>query len=73
MNWYFLLTSAVLFAMLYYPVHKMIYIMSVRRMQKKLKKDLNDKEQLGQKRRAHFVTIILLVIFSAIYNSYVLS
>ena len=62
--------SLLLFAMLYYPTYRLVLTMSVRRLQKKLKKELDEQEVSGQTRRAHFITIILLVIFSATYNAY---
>ncbi len=62
----------VLVAVLYYPVYRLILTVSVGRLQKKKNAILNEEEIKGQSRRAHFITIILLPLFSYIYNTHLM-
>ena len=64
----FFLWWLLLAAMLFYPVSKLIWVMSVRRLQKKLGRSLDDEELLGQKRRARVLAVILVMIVAFIYN-----
>jgi len=70
MNTYtwFWVSVAVLGAMLFYPASKMIWVLSVRRMQKKLGRALSDEELRGQRRRAWFLAFFLCAIFSLLFN-----
>lgn len=59
---------AVLALMLFFPVSKMIWVLSIRRMQRKLGRELSDREIYGQRRRARFLAAFLCVIFSFLFN-----
>ncbi len=61
--WWLLLS-----ALLFYPVFKLIWILSVRRLQKKLARELDAEEMLGQKRRARVLAVLLVMFFSFMYN-----
>ena len=61
--WVFLLA-----ALLFFPVSKLIWVVSVRREQRKLKKELNEKELGAQKQRARFLAAVLCFFFSVLYN-----
>jgi hypothetical protein len=61
--WVFLLA-----ALLFYPVSKLIWVISVRREQRKLKKELSEMELTAQKQRARFLAILLCFFFSVFYN-----
>ncbi len=63
-----LLGVVILAALLYYPVYRLILVLSVGRLQKKLGKPLSEEEINGQKRRALFISILLVPVFSYIYN-----
>jgi len=63
----FFLWWLLLSAMLFYPVSKLIWVLSVRRLQKKLARELNEEELLGQKRRARFLSVITSMAFAYIY------
>ena len=53
---------------LYFPVTKMIWVLSVRRLERKYKKKLTDVERKLQLNRARFISIILVIIFSYFFN-----
>ena len=65
---FYLLSVMFLAILLYYPVNKLIFILSVRRYEKKIGDSLNDKELKGQLTRSRFISIILIVIFSSLFN-----
>jgi hypothetical protein len=65
---FYLLSVMFLAILLYYPVNKLIFILSVRRYEKKIGDSLNDKELKGQLIRSRFISIILIVIFSSLFN-----
>ena len=65
---FYLLSVILLSLLLYYPVNKLIFILSVRRFEKKIGNTLNDKELKGQLVRSRFISIILIIIFSSLFN-----
>jgi len=65
---YFLLSVLVLAAMLFIPVSNLIYTFSVRRLQRREQRDLEDSELIGQRRRARFVTGFVATLFSLLFN-----
>lgn len=64
----FLLWVLVLAALLFYPVSKLIWVLSVRRMQRKLARELSDDEIHAQQARARFIGAILALLFAFLYN-----
>ena len=65
---YYLLSVIILTLLLYYPVNKLIFVLSVRRLEKKTGKNLSNMEKLGQLKRSRFVSIILILLFSCLFN-----
>ena len=63
---------AVLAGLLVLPVSKLVWVLSVRRMERRLGHPLTDQERLGQRGRAWFVAIILCALFSAMFNYQIL-
>ena len=59
--------------LLYIPVSVLIYIFSVRRLEKKLKRPLELAELKGQKRRANFIATFVCLAFSILFNFRLLS
>jgi hypothetical protein len=68
MNLNFYLSVAVLAVLLFFPVSKMIWVLSVRRAQKKLGRELNQEEINGQRARARFIAVLLVIPFSWVFN-----
>jgi len=65
---YFCLWWVLLAVALFFPVSKLIWVMSVRRLQRKLARELDDAELNGQRTRARVLATVLCLAFSFIYN-----
>ena len=65
---YYLLSVIILTLLLYYPVNKLIFVLSVRRLEKKTGKNLSNIEKSGQLKRSRFISIILILLFSCLFN-----
>jgi hypothetical protein len=65
---YFLLSVLVLAALLFFPISKLIWVFSVRRLQRKLNRELNQTEIAGQMTRARFISIFVSLLFSYLFN-----
>ncbi|MEN8131109.1 MAG: hypothetical protein ABFS45_13125 [Pseudomonadota bacterium] len=68
MNTYFYLSVAVLALLLFFPTSKLIWVLSVRRLQRKSGRELSNDEINGQKARARFIAFLLVLAFSWIFN-----
>lgn len=60
--------TGVLAALLFFPVSKLIWVVSVRRLERKFDKKLTDDEISGQLRRARFISVIVCIFFAALFN-----
>ncbi|NNF95951.1 MAG: hypothetical protein HKM94_03365 [Halobacteria archaeon] len=65
---YFFVSVFVLALLLFFPISKLIWVISVRRLQRKLKRELNETELAGQMTRARFISIFVSLIFSYLFN-----
>lgn len=65
---FFLVSVIVLAVLLFIPVSKLIWVISVRRLQRKLNRELNETELAGQMTRARFISIFVSLIFSYLFN-----
>ena len=63
---------AALAAALFWPVSKLVWVLSVRRLERKLGQPLSDQDRLGQLNRARFVAIVVCVAFAALFNYHLL-
>lgn len=63
----------VLAGMLFFPASKMIWILSVRRLERRENRQLSDQERDGQKNRARFIAAFVCLVFSALFNLRVLN
>ncbi|MDH3689005.1 MAG: hypothetical protein OEU36_05940 [Gammaproteobacteria bacterium] len=66
LNYWLWVTALTL--LLLYPVSKLIWVFSVRRLQRKLKRELDQAEITGQMRRGWIIGAIISFAFSALYN-----
>ena len=64
----FILWVLLLAGLLFWPLSKLVFVLSVRRLQRKLARDLNDTEVAGQMNRARILGAFLSVVFSYLYN-----
>ena len=67
-NSFYVLNVIILSLLLYYPVNKLIFVLSVRRLEKKIGKQLNNIQKSGQLKRSRFISILLIIIFSCLFN-----
>jgi len=65
---FFAFSILVLAALLYYPVTKLVWVLSVRRLQRKLERELSEQEMRGQLNRARTIGVFLVLLFSWLYN-----
>jgi cytochrome c-type biogenesis protein CcmH/NrfF len=66
---YWLLWSAVLTVLLFFPIRKIIWVMSVRRAKRK-SAEVDTDEQRRLRRRAGVTAILLSFLFSITYTNY---
>lgn len=64
----FYIAVFVLALMLFFPVSKMIWVLSVRRTERRLGQKLSREEADGQLARARFIAILLVSAFSWLFN-----
>jgi len=64
MFWIWVLVLTVLLS---FPATNLIWVLSVRRLQRKLGRDLDAVELAGQKQRARFVAFFLCFVFSFLF------
>lgn len=68
MNAYFLISLVILAILLFFPTSKLIWTVSVRRLQMKIKTELSNAELEGQLKRARIIAIFVVLIFSYLFN-----
>jgi len=64
----FIIWVLLLAALLFWPMSKLVFVLSVRRLQRKLARDLNESEVAGQMNRARIISVFVSVLFSYLYN-----
>jgi len=65
---FFVLSVAVLAALLFVPVSRIIWVLSVRRMEGKRGEALSEPQRLGQLRRARVIALLVVLGFSVLFN-----
>ncbi len=66
---YFIASVIVLAVLLFFPASKLVWVLSVRRLQRKLKRELSQQEIDGQLNRARFIAVLLSLAFSFLFNA----
>ena len=70
----FQLGSILLLAvLLFFPISKIIWVLSVRRLQRKRGQTLSEQEIAGQLRRARIIGFVIALVFSYLFHLNVLS
>jgi uncharacterized membrane protein YbhN (UPF0104 family) len=64
-----ILSTLILAALLFYPVTKVIWALSCRRLHRRLDRELTKDELKGQLQRARIVAMVLVLLFSYLFNS----
>ncbi len=65
---YYAATTALLAAVLFFPASRLIFVLSVRRLERRRQRRLTDAERHGQRARAAFIAVFLVIIFAALFN-----
>ena len=68
MSGFFLGSVLILAVVLFFPVTRLIWALSVRRLQRKLGRELSEIEIQEQKNRARVIAAVVVVIFSYLFN-----
>ena len=58
--------------LLFVPVSRIVWVLSVRRLQRRLDRELTDTERGGQLRRARFIALPLTLLFSILFHTQVI-
>ena len=61
---YFTVSVLILTALLFLPMSKLVWVLSVRRLERRLKRKLSEEEIDGQLRRARLIAVMLALLFS---------
>jgi hypothetical protein len=70
-TWYWI-SVVVLTALLLVPASRLVWVLSVRRLERRTGRALDAAERDGQLNRARFLALILCFVFSALFNYHVL-
>jgi len=65
---YLLLSILLLAVLLFFPVSKLILVFSARRLQRRLQRELEPAEIVGQRRRARIIAAVVVLVFSYLFN-----
>ena len=65
---FFVLSWVVLAALLFLPVTRLIWVMSVRRLERRQKRRLEEAERGAQLRRARVLATVVALVFSFLFN-----
>lgn len=65
---YLTFSVALLALLLFFPVSKLVWVLSVRRLQRKLQRELSQEEFNGQLARARFISVLIVLLFSLLFN-----
>ena len=68
----FTLWVVLLAALLFWPMSKLIWVLSVRRLQRKLERELDERELAGQLNRARVISVFVSLMFAFLYNLHTL-
>lgn len=65
---YYWVSVVVLTALLFFPVSKLVWVLAVRRLERRLGQPLSERERVGQLNRARILALVLCAIFSSLFN-----
>ncbi len=68
MSLYFLASVLVLALLLYFPVSKLIWVLGVRRLQKREQRELSEAELRDQLNRARFIAVLVSLAFAYLFT-----
>lgn len=62
----------VLALLLFLPISNFIWVLSVRRLERKLGRPLSEQERQGQRNRARVIAVFVAVTFSLLFNMHLM-
>lgn len=65
---YFTITTALLAAILFIPTSRLVFVLSVRRVERRTKTKLGPEQIVGQRNRARFIALLLVIPFAFLFN-----
>lgn len=65
---YFIASVAILALLLFFPVSKLVWVLSVRRLQRKEQRTLSQDDIQGQLLRARLMSLFIVILFSILFN-----
>ncbi len=65
---YFIVSVAILALLLFFPVSKLVWVLSVRRLQRKEQRTLSQDDIQGQLLRARLMSLFIVILFSILFN-----
>jgi len=68
MNTFFLGSVLILALLLFFPVSRLVWVLSVRRLERRLGRETTDPERQGQLSRARFLAVFVVLVFSFLFN-----
>ncbi len=66
---YLIVSVLVLAALLFFPVSRIVWMVSCRRLHRKLDRQLSDTETAAQKQRAYVIALVVVLLFSWLFNT----
>lgn len=66
---FFTLSAVALAALLFVPVSRVVWVLSVRRLERKRAETLDDAERRGQLVRARLIGLLVVIFFSLLFNA----
>lgn len=64
-------SSLVLAVLLYYPASRLVFVMRIRRMEKKLKRTSTDEEREKERRKSKIITGAIVITFAFLFNKFI--
>lgn len=68
MSPYGLFSVLLLALLLFLPASRLVWVLSVRRLERRLQRKLASDELAGQKQRARIISLPLVLVFSLLFN-----
>jgi hypothetical protein len=65
---YYWISVLILAGLLFWPASKLVWVLSVRRLERRRGQPLSDQERFGQLNRARFLAALICLMFSALFN-----
>ena len=65
--WYWV-SSLILAVLLYFPASRVVWVMRVRRMERRLKRTTTDEERMRERRESNLIAGVIVITFSFLFN-----